>query len=111
MPVNGSYLLRTLILLLLITHSLPHTSQACTTAVISGKVTADGRPLLWKNRDTSNIHNEVALFTAGPLRAIAVVNAGSRKSAWMGMNEAGFCIENSLSKDLATKDKKTAPTL
>ena len=27
-------------------------SPACTTAVISGKVTHDGRPILWKNRDT-----------------------------------------------------------
>lgn len=26
--------------------------SACTSAVISGKVTPDGRPLLWKNRDT-----------------------------------------------------------
>jgi len=109
MPVNGSRLIRTFILLLLITHSFDLTARACTTAVISGKVTADGRPLLWKNRDTSNIHNEVILLTEGPLRGVAVVNAGSRKSAWMGMNEAGFCIENSLSKDLATKDKKTGP--
>lgn len=109
MPVNGSYLLRTLILLLLISHLLCDSVQACTTAVISGNATADGRPLLWKNRDTSARHNEVILLTAGPLRAVAVVNAGTRKSAWMGMNEAGFCIENSLSKDLSIKGKKSGP--
>ncbi|MCH1439455.1 MAG: peptidase C45, partial [Rubripirellula sp.] len=75
-------------------------SLACTTAVISGKVTHDGRPILWKNRDTSFRHNELVLFEDGRYRVLAVVNAGSRKSVWMGVNETGFCIENSLSKDL-----------
>lgn len=107
MPVNGASLIRTLIVLVLITETFSASALACTTAVISGKATADGRPLLWKNRDTSNIHNEVILFKEGPLRAIAVVNAGSRKSAFMGVNEAGFCLENSLSKDLGTSGKKT----
>lgn len=75
-------------------------SLGCTTAVISGKVTHDGRPILWKNRDTSFRHNELVLFEDGKYRMLAVVNAGSRKSVWMGVNETGFCIENSLSKDL-----------
>lgn len=76
--------------------------SACTTAVISGKVTEDGRPILWKNRDTSNSSNEVIfLDDADTLRVMAVVNAGSRKSIWMGCNEAGFCIENSISRDLS----------
>ena len=33
---------------------------ACTSAVVSGKVTPDGRPLLWKNRDTDYLRNHVA---------------------------------------------------
>ncbi|MFG0333772.1 MAG: BPL-N domain-containing protein [Maioricimonas sp. JB049] len=82
---------------------------ACTTAVVSGRATADGRPILWKNRDAPTPRNEVALLTDGPLRAIAVVNAGSRGSVWMGMNEAGFCIENSLSKDLGDGRKHDGP--
>ena len=88
---------------------------ACTTAVISGKVTHDGRPILWKNRDTSFRHNELVLLEEGRYRALAVVNAGSRKSVWMGVNEAGLCIENSLSKDLgpgtaaADGEKKSGP--
>ncbi len=87
--------------LLFSTWPISQPTQACTTAVISGKVTPDGRPLLWKNRDNNSApHNEVAILTAGQYRAVAVVNAGSRKSIWMGVNAAGFCIENSLSKDL-----------
>ena len=33
--------------------------QACTSAVVSGKVTPDGRPLLWKNRDTDFMQNHI----------------------------------------------------
>ncbi|MEW4529171.1 BPL-N domain-containing protein [Maioricimonas sp. JC845] len=84
-------------------------ARACTTAVISGRATADGRPILWKNRDAPISRNEVRLFTDGPLRAIAVVNAGSSSSVWMGMNEAGFCIENSLSSDLKDGQKHDGP--
>jgi len=66
------------------THKVP----ACTTAVISGRATADGRPILWKNRDTSQAHNEVVLFTDGEYRVLAVVNAGKRTSVLMVVNEA-----------------------
>ncbi|TWT59644.1 peptidase C45 [Rubinisphaera italica] len=88
---------------------LPSVVTACTTAVISGRATVDGRPILWKNRDTSSRRNEVAFLEGGKYRAIAVVNAGSRSSAWMGVNEAGFCIENSLSKDLNTDGERSGP--
>ena len=57
---------------------LHHPADGCTTAVISGKATADGRPILWKNRDTSSRHNEVVLLTDGKHRVVAVVNAGKR---------------------------------
>lgn len=32
-------------------------ANACTSAIISGKVTPDGRPIMWKNRDTDNLKN------------------------------------------------------
>lgn len=85
-------------------------SRACTTAVISGKATVDGRPLLWKNRDTSSaLHNEVALFEGSRFKAIGVVNAGNRGSIWMGVNEVGFCIENSVSTDLKIEGPTNGP--
>ena len=77
--------------------------DACTTGVFSGRATPDGRPLLWKNRDISTIHNEVVRIEGGRYSLLAVVNAGSRTSVWMGVNEAGLCIENSVTKDLAAK--------
>ena len=32
-------------------------ANACTSAIISGKVTPDGRPIMWKNRDAENLKN------------------------------------------------------
>ncbi len=81
-------------------------SLACTTGVISGKATVDGRPLLWKNRDAPNKNNQVVHLTDGQYAVTAVVNAGQRNSIWMGVNEVGFCIENSLSRDLTEKGFK-----
>jgi hypothetical protein len=83
---------------------------ACTTAVISGKATADGRPLLWKSRDTKSLpRNEVVVYDGDRHRVLAVVNAGERAAVWMGVNSAGFCIENSLSRDLDVGGDKRGP--
>jgi hypothetical protein len=80
--------------------------DACTTGVISGKATVDGRPLLWKNRDAPNKDNQVVYLSGEGYACTAVVNAGSRSSIWMGVNEAGFCIENSVTRDLSEKGAK-----
>ena len=32
---------------------------ACTSAIVSGRLTANGRPLMWKNRDTNDMNNRV----------------------------------------------------
>lgn len=72
----------------------------CTTAVVAGTATIDGRPLLWKNRDTDAADNEVVYFSGGAYDVVGVVTAGSSRSIWMGINSAGFAIENSLSNDL-----------
>ena len=76
-------------------------SAACTSAIISGKLTPDGRPLLWKHRDTGELNNRVD-YVKGPKYAfIAIVNAneGDGKS-WMGVNEAGFAIINTASSPM-----------
>jgi len=74
----------------------------CTVAVISGKATRDGRPLMWKNRDTSVLDNKIIYFHGKKYSFIALVNALSKKqeSAWAGINTQGFAIMNSASNDL-----------
>ena len=36
-----------------------YSCASLTSAVVSGKVTPDGRPLLWKNRDTDFMRNHI----------------------------------------------------
>jgi hypothetical protein len=74
--------------------------EECTIAVISGSATADGRPILWKNRDTAYTNNEVVYFEDGTYRYIALTNAGDLGNAWIGVNEEGFAILNALSYNL-----------
>jgi hypothetical protein len=99
----------TLVRCLLLVLVAANPCRACTTAVVSGSATPDGRPLLWKNRDISTTRNEVIRIDGGKYRLIAVVNCGSRSSIWMGVNDAGLCIENSLSRDLSFPEGVTGP--
>ena len=39
-------------------------SVACTSAIVSGRLTANGRPLLWKNRDTDDQNNKIERIAA-----------------------------------------------
>lgn len=77
---------------------------ACTSAIISGEYTVDGRPLLWKNRDTSNTDNKVEYIPGsdGAFSYVALFNASDRKckEAWMGMNEVGFAVMNTASYNI-----------
>lgn len=81
---------------------LTRAGEGCTTAIVTGQATIDGRPLLWKNRDTDNLSNKVVLVTEKPYTYLAVVNAddSSGRVAWGGLNEKGFAIINSVSYNL-----------
>lgn len=74
----------------------------CTTAVVSGKATDDGRPLLLKNRDASSLQNRLAYFFDGKYKFIGLVNSEDKdnKEVWCGFNDAGFGIMNSASYNL-----------
>jgi len=80
--------------------------NACTIAVISGKYTKDGRPLLWKNRDTKAINNSIMYFNDAKFEYMGLVNSKdtSGKSLWIGMNEKGFSIMNSASYNINIGD-------
>jgi hypothetical protein len=77
---------------------------ACTSAIIGADKTVDGRPLLWKHRDTSATDNKVEYIAGknGELSFVALFNASDRKcsQSWIGMNEAGFAIMNTASYNL-----------
>ncbi len=77
-------------------------TEACTTAVISGKYTVDGRPLLFKQRDTHDPNNKFASFTDGKYPYVAVISTRDtvRRNVFGGHNSAGFAIINSASYNL-----------
>ena len=82
-------------------------SEECTVGVAAGSAAADGRPLLWKNRDNSKArNNEVVYLEDGRFKYLALVTAGESRSVWAGVNEFGFSIMNSVSSDLPGKNKK-----
>lgn len=85
-------------------------ADACTSAIVSGKLTVSGRPMLWKNRDTSHLENFVAKVEAtdSTHAYIALFNKGDNqlREAWIGVNDAGFAIMNTQSYNLAPDTAK-----
>ena len=83
-------------------------SMACTSAIISAEKTLNGRPLLWKHRDTGEENNKVERVAAqnGNYEYVALYNASDKtlKSAWMGYNSKGFAIMNTASYNLKNDD-------
>lgn len=79
-------------------------ANACTSAIVSGRLTANGRPLLWKNRDTDDQNNRLKRFPAadGNYAFVALFDARDRQdtAAWMGYNQAGFAIMNTASYNI-----------
>jgi hypothetical protein len=76
-------------------------SSACSTAIVSGKATPDGRPLLWKHRDTDNFNNKMMFFAGSRYEYIGLVNSqDSLWHVWAGTNSAGFSIMNSASYNI-----------
>ena len=81
-------------------------AEACTAAVISGRATPDGRPLLWKHRDTGVLDNALVHFRGERFSFTGLVNAGgniapsaspSDREVWIGANTAGFALMNTAS--------------
>ena len=74
--------------------------EQCTIGVATGKATADGRPMVWKSRDNSKApNNEVVYNTSFKYKFLSMCTVGSSYS-WMGLNERGFAIVNTLAADL-----------
>ena len=96
---------RIVLTVLLLVFFAEHVSS-CTTAIISGKYTKDGRPVLYKHRDTWAVNNIISYFDAKPYSFMGLVNSKDslRKSVWIGMNDEGFSIMNSASYNLNNRD-------
>jgi hypothetical protein len=81
---------------------------ACTSAVIAGKATHDGRPLLWKQRDTGTLENKLVYHTDGRYAFLGVHNLDDTLNAetFMGSNAAGLAVINTQSYNLEYPEYK-----
>jgi len=86
---------------------------ACTTAIISGKYTKDGRPMMWKVRDTDYAKNCMIYFADGKYSYVGMVNSEdqSGKQIWGGANSSGFSIMNSASFNVNLNDTSSKKDL
>lgn len=77
-------------------------ADQCTAAVISPGAGAEGRPMLWKNRDTGELSNRVVFVKEQPFSYLALVDKQdpSGRICWAGINDAGFAIMNTASYNL-----------
>lgn len=83
----------------------PVSAWACTSVIVSGKVTASGRPLMLKNRDTDHLDNRIEYFRGPVYSFIGLVNSESEGGeVWAGTNSAGFCIMNTASYNIKDDD-------
>ena len=76
--------------------------MACTSVIVSGRVTKDGRPMIFKHRDSGNVHNMMMVVQGQRYRYLGLVNAEDTTpvDVWGGHNEAGFGIINTAAYNL-----------
>ena len=69
---------------------------ACTSVIVSGKATKDGRPMIFKHRDSSKLHNMMIVVQGQRYRYLGLVTDEDKTpvDVWGGHNEAGFGIIN-----------------
>ena len=83
--------------------------MACTSVIVSGRVTKDGRPMIFKHRDTRSLQNLSMVFQGPKYRYLGVVNAEDLTpvNVWGGHNEVGFAIVNTVAYNLNGDGKDT----
>jgi len=82
---------------------------SCTTAIISGKYTKDGRSMIWKLRDSEKFKNKMMYFDDGKYSYIGLVNSEDLigEQIWGGANSVGFSIMNSASFNVNIGDSSS----
>ena len=81
---------------------------ACSSMIVSAAASANGRPMIWKNRDTGAEGNYLHRVEApGRIGYVGLFNDADTlctDEAWMGVNDAGFAIINTVAYNLAPND-------
>ena len=86
---------------------MPMAVYACTSVIISASASPDGRPMMWKNRDTGFLDNRLEHFKGEKYPYVGLVNSKEGvlgREVWIGSNTAGFSIMNTASYCLKDDD-------
>lgn len=80
-------------------------SYGCTSVIITGKMTADGRPLLLKQRDGENSFDCIDFFKGEKYDFIGLIDGNYQggDKVVCGTNSAGFCIINTATYNLGKR--------
>ena len=80
---------------------------ACTSVIITGKATRDGRPLMWKNTDGAGGWSSQILsyHEDGKYPWIGLAAEKNPTTAWFGTNSTGFCVMNTKSHNFLTEEQ------
>ena len=95
--------MKRLTILALLLFALYAEALACTSAVVASHRSSEGVPLLWKHRDnTVGTNTRIDYITGGKYTYTAVVPNNYRyaRSAYAGINEVGFGIISTATKNL-----------
>jgi len=90
------------VLALCLSLCMPQVGRACTSFIVSGRVTKDGRPLIFKNRDTSGTSNVMVMIQGELYRYVGITGYTDTRprNIWGGHNEVGFAIINTAAYNL-----------
>lgn len=77
-------------------------AQACTSVVVAPGGAAATTPLLWKNRDASELSNRLVFVREAPFSYVGLVNRGDTagRLVYAGLNAAGFAVMNTVAYNL-----------
>ena len=103
-------MIRIIIIIILFFTLFMYNTFACTTVIVSGKFTTNGRPLLLKHRDSGFYQNKLMYFEDGQFNYIGLVNSVDENGdeVWGGVNSEGFAIINSASYNFKNEDDTTS---
>lgn len=77
---------------------------ACTSIIVSGKASVDGRPFIFKNRDVNSKDQIVVIYKGEKYRYTAITSIANgaiqRNRLSSGFNETGFSILNTVAHNL-----------
>lgn len=82
-------------------------TEACTAVVLSQRASKNGQVLLWKNRESKSHYTYVRYGNEGRYAYLAIVPEGRLLAVHAGINEKGFGMVSTATRNLPIASEKT----